>query len=171
MNVPRKKILARLGAAVAICALAFCLRWYFGNLPIAYHNRSIERAMESATRIDIIPIAVEFNPDGSMQGNFRIISVTGKKEIAELLGRFKLPWHMTASGRFHECGGHIGMMIVMPDAPDFEIHYDHGDGIYPIATEGNRPGFSKLSVEDCYFLNRYLNGLGFTDRELGMSHR
>jgi hypothetical protein len=169
--MPRNKILIRLGVALAICASVFSLLWYQGNRPIAYHNRCIDLAMDSATRIDIIPIAVEFNPDGSTKSNFRIVSVTENKEIKQLLERLKLPWHMTASGAFHKCGGHIGMMIVIPDSPDFEIHYDHGEGIYPIAAKGLSSGFATLPEQDCSFLNNRLNALGFTNQELGLSHQ
>ena len=77
---------------------------------------------------------------------------------------------MTASNRFRECGGHLRMTITMPEPPNFQLGYDHGKGIYPIAPDHENPGYAILPTDTCTFLNHHLNALGFDDRELGISH-
>ena len=60
--------------------------------------------------------------------------------------------------------------IDMPDSLQLLMHYDHGEGIYPIRPEGHLTGFMDLSEGARSRLNDYFNSLGYDEEDLGITH-
>jgi len=141
--------------------------WYFGHRPIAYHNDKIRSAICNAIDLEIslVPQIVE---GGEFVESKPPMRITDRSQVDKVLRSFILPWHAQASGKVHECSGHMMITIKMPDSTSHLVRFDHGNGIYPIDQGDESPGFSKLSDSACSYLVDYFISQGYSRRDLGM---
>ena len=164
----KKHRIAKVSGGFAIlCTVAMVVFWYVGHRPIAYHNDTLRHLIGSAVRMEL-SIVPQYGPDGRLLESDPPIVITDRSEIDRILRRFELPWHLRASNRFHECSGHLVVVVTMPGSQQHKIQYDHGKGLYPIYLEDSFPGFCDLPAEACNELNEIFFGLGFSSRDLGI---
>ncbi len=163
----RTRIIKLLCVFFTLGISALAIFWFSGHRPLANHNSRLHSAIGHASRLEL-RIDPRYGPDGtSIVWSKPVVTITDRSEIDRTLRNFELPWYQRASGRFHECDGHLRITIVMPDASECLIRYDHGKGIYPISTGGDSPGFSELPLKACSKLNSYFNSIGYSNRDLG----
>ncbi len=166
--MPRTRSFKILVPLAVLAAGAILVFWYAGHRPIARHNAALESAIGQASRVEIT-LTPRYGEDGHELPARPPVVMTDRMAIDQMLGRFKLPWHLRATGLTHECGGHLRLRIVMPDSTEHGLRYDHGNGIYPIAGKDEFPGFCHLPEDACDFLNSYFGSLGFSADDLGIS--
>ena len=162
----KKRLVHKLFVIAIICILATVAFWYSGHRPIAYHNNHLEELIGRATRMEL-SLVPQYGQDGSLLESEPPVVINDRAEIDKILHHFELPWHLRASNRFHECGGHFIVRVIMQDSKEYKIRYDHGKGIYPIYSKVN-PGFCELTVQSCDELNKIFKGMGFSNRDLGI---
>jgi hypothetical protein len=165
----KQSLIQTLGGIAIIGILATIAFWHSGHRPIAYHNDNLEDLIGSAIRLEL-SLVPKYGQDGSLLESEPPVFINDRAEIDKILQYFELPWHLRASNRFHECGGHFIVRVIMPDAREYKIRYDHGNGIYPLYSNEN-PGFCDLPVQACDELNKIFKSMGFSSRDLGISEQ
>lgn len=148
-----------LGAMVlALAVLLLCV----DDPVIGYHNRCLRQAITGKTVVDIKCKALVrpgYTP--------RRVKITDRDTIAWLLSRLRIKRSLLVTTYEHACGGHLAITIRTAKG-EYSLSYDHGQGIYPIAREGENPGFIDLDPKVCSELNAYFQSLGYTRVELGL---
>lgn len=165
----KKRLVHTLGVIASIGILAIVAFWYSGHRAIAYHNDQLEDLIGHATRMEL-SLVPQYGLDGSLLDSDPPVVINDRAEIDKILHHFDLPWHLRASNRFHECGGHFIVRVIMLDSKEYKIQYDHGKGIYPIYSKVN-PGFCELPLQACVELNKIFKDMGFSSRDLGISEQ
>jgi hypothetical protein len=150
-----------------LSAVSLVCYWYFGHRPIAYHNDRIRSAIGNAIALEI-SLVPQIGAGGEFVESKPPKRITDRSQVDKVLRGFILPWYARASGKFHECGGHLEVRIERPDSTSHLVRFDHGNGIYPIDQGDQSPGFSQLSDSACSFLVDYFVSLGYSRRDLGM---
>ena len=166
----KHRIIKIVGTLSLLGILGYLFVGYLKHRPIHYHNQCLSTAIGNATRVKISHTP-QMGADGNFIENKPAITLTNRAEIDQLLGHFILPWHQRASGSFHECGGHLLILIEMPDTSEFLIRYDHGKMIYPIHSGKKSSGIANLPTLTCRELNSYFQTLGYSLKELGVSEK
>ena len=111
----RKRSFRILMSLALLAAGAILATWFSGHRPIARHNDSLQAAIGQASRVEIT-VTPRLAQDGYLLPAKPPVVITDRTEIDRMLTQFKLPWHLRATGLFHECGGHLRLRIVMPDS-------------------------------------------------------
>ena len=101
----KNRIAKALGLVAILCAIAGIAFWYLGHRPIAYHNESLHDLIGTANQVEL-SLAPQYGADGQLLDSDPPLVITGRSEIDQILRCCELPWHLRASNRFHECGGH-----------------------------------------------------------------
>lgn len=153
------------------------ITWAIKNYKaIRYHNDCIEKAISTATRIEIKSVS----GTGSQDEFIRKIELTDQDKIKWLLEKFELPYLLKTSGpRFHKCRGNIKLTICYDTNEEHRMGYDHGYILGPIMNrnidysmhEGLKlpgPGGMKFKQGVTAELNEFLKNLGFSEEEIGI---
>lgn len=144
---------------------------------IRYHNACIEKAISTATSIEISSVS----PVGSEGEFIRRVELTDRDKIKWLLERFKLPPQVKFSSPFyHMCRGNIKLTILYDSTEEHFMGFDHGWIMMPIVntnivyyefSDGYKmygPGSMEFKTGVCVELHEFLKELGFSEDEIGI---
>ena len=163
MKLLSKKLLVYSGILIGIIIFIWLVPPYWVNyVAIAHHNRCLKDARMDCSQIQIRCKA--YLPGGYSP---KVVPITDQEKIIWVLERLRVTQRLRGSRMYHDCSGHLEICFKSSDS-EYVIRYDHGDGLYPPARPGDRPGFLQLETQACSELNSYLRAVGFTDDEMGL---